>query len=90
MNSVAEDNLTLQRPMFPSNRNQSVDLLCKSTDWFLYDGNIGRSRINKVLSLVTVVSCHFVFIFRVSSRFVTKSISLISVWDMEINGRVQF
>ena len=24
--------------MFPSYRNQSVDLLCKSTDWFLYDG----------------------------------------------------
>ena len=27
--------------MFPSYRNQSVDLLCKSTDWFLYYGNIG-------------------------------------------------
>ena len=27
---------------FPSYRNQSVDLRCKSADWFLYDGNIGR------------------------------------------------
>ena len=27
---------------FSSYRNQSVDLLWKSTDWFLYDGNIGR------------------------------------------------
>ena len=26
--------------MFPSYRNQSFDLLCKSTGWFLYDGNI--------------------------------------------------
>ena len=26
--------------MFPSYRNQSVDLQSKSTDWFLYDGNI--------------------------------------------------
>ena len=34
--------LTLKGPMFPSYRNQSVDLLCKSTEWFLYDGNIGR------------------------------------------------
>ena len=34
--------LTLYRLMFPSYRNQSVDLQCKSTDWFLYDGNIGR------------------------------------------------
>ena len=25
-----------------SYRNQSIDLLCKSTDWFLYDGDIGR------------------------------------------------
>ena len=32
--------------MFPSYRNQSVDLLCKSIDWFLYDGNIGRYRVN--------------------------------------------
>ena len=28
--------------MFPSYRNQSVDLQSKSTNWFLYDGNIGR------------------------------------------------
>ena len=32
--------------MFPSYRNQSVDLQSKSTDWFLYDGNIGRYRVN--------------------------------------------
>ena len=30
--------------MFPSYRHQSIDLLCKSTDWCLYDGNIGRKR----------------------------------------------
>ena len=34
--------LTFYRPMFPSHTNQSVDLFCKSIDWFLYDGNIGR------------------------------------------------
>ena len=26
---------------FPSFRNQSVGLLCKSSGWFLYDANIG-------------------------------------------------
>ena len=26
--------------MFPSYRNQSVDLQSKSTDWFLYDGTL--------------------------------------------------
>ena len=34
--------LLLYRPMFPSYRNQSVDLQSKSSDWFLYDGDIGR------------------------------------------------
>ena len=31
--------------MFPSYRNQPVDLESKSTDWFLYDGNIGQEYI---------------------------------------------
>ena len=31
--------------MFPSYRNQSVNLQSKSTDWFLYDRNIGRLRV---------------------------------------------
>ena len=32
--------------MFPSCRNQSIDSQSKSTDWFLYDGNIGRYKVN--------------------------------------------
>ena len=27
--------------MFPSSRNQSIDLQSKSINWFLYDRNIG-------------------------------------------------
>ena len=34
--------LVFNRPMFPSYRNQSVDSQSKSTDWFLYHGNIDR------------------------------------------------
>ena len=30
-------------PVLLSYRNQSVDLLCKSIDWFLYEGNTGTS-----------------------------------------------
>ena len=44
--------------MFPSYRNQSVDLLdlqSKSTDWFLYDGDIGRWTINPYQRSV---ACH--------------------------------
>ena len=35
--------------MFSSYRNQSVDLLCKSTDWFLHNGNISRWRVKPIL-----------------------------------------
>ena len=38
--------------MFPSYRNQSVDLLCKSTDWFLYNGNIGRKGLRQLVKRV--------------------------------------
>ena len=37
--------------MFQSYRNQSVDLLCKSTDWFLYDGNIDRQKVKYIHEL---------------------------------------
>ena len=30
-------------PVLLSYRNQSIDLLCKSIDWFLYEGNVDIS-----------------------------------------------
>ena len=33
--------LTHEVPVLPSYRSQSIDLLCKSIDWFLYEGNTG-------------------------------------------------
>ena len=32
----------------PSYRNQSIDLLCKSKDWFLYDKDLRQERVNKL------------------------------------------
>ena len=32
-------------PMFRSYRNQSIDVHCKSIDWFLYAGNIGMKKV---------------------------------------------
>ena len=29
-----------------SYRNQSIDLLCKSMDWFLYDNDLRHERVN--------------------------------------------
>ena len=36
---------TLSRRRFLSCRNQSIDLLCKSMDWFLYDRNLRHERV---------------------------------------------
>ena len=33
--------LTHQTPKLPSYRNELIDLLYKSIEWFLYDGNFG-------------------------------------------------
>ena len=35
--------------MFESYRNQSVNFLCNSADWFLYDATIVRLRVNDLL-----------------------------------------
>ena len=32
--------------MLPTYRNQSIDLLCKLVDWFLYEGNTGTKWVN--------------------------------------------
>ena len=38
--------LTHYVPVLPSYRSQSIDLLCKSIDWFLYEGNTGTYWVN--------------------------------------------
>ena len=42
---------SLTLPMLSSYRNQSVDLQSKSTDWFLYDGNIGHLKVKASISM---------------------------------------
>ena len=39
------ENIIKTSPKSPSYRNQSIDLFCKSVDWFLYDGNFGETFI---------------------------------------------
>ena len=40
----------------PCHRNHSIDLLCKSLDWFLYDRDLRYERVKSVLSLL-VCTC---------------------------------
>ena len=42
--------------MSPSYRNQSIDLLCKSMDWFLYDRDVSHERVNRSLDVGTFPS----------------------------------
>ena len=67
-------NLTLswRRPL--SYRNQSIDLLCKLMDWFLYDNGLHHQRVNDV--------------FRMYSRrpVARKGLATIVVWSwLELN-----
>ena len=39
--------LTLSKRRFLSHRNQSIHLLCKSMDWFLYDKDHRHERFNR-------------------------------------------
>ena len=39
--ALSKHQLTHYVSVLPSYRNQSIDLLCKSIDWFLYEGNTG-------------------------------------------------
>ena len=45
--------LTLSWWMRLSYRNQSIDLVCKSMDWFLYDINLRHERVNRRLRIST-------------------------------------
>ena len=69
----SRDVLTLERPMFPSYRNQSVDLLCKSTDWFLHDGNIGRSRVKQTMSKATIFFVYYYYVNYVNIAWASTS-----------------
>ena len=40
--------LTLLRRRYLSYRNQSIDLLCKPMDWFLYDWDLRHESVNKI------------------------------------------
>ena len=57
-------NLTHQQPMLPSYGTQSIDLLCKSIDHFLYEGNIGPRWVNNKEIKITLLmwfKCYYNF-----------------------------
>ena len=51
------DGLTLLWRTFLSYRNQSIDLLCKSMDWFLYDRDFRHERVNVAKKTENNLAC---------------------------------
>ena len=51
--------------MFPSYRNQLVNFQSKSTDWFLYNGNIGREKVKHKAQQLFIIGQRLVLFFRV-------------------------
>ena len=47
--SARKLNLTHQMPVLPSYKKQSIDFLCKSIDWFLYEGYTGVQWVKRAL-----------------------------------------
>ena len=64
-------NLTLswRRPL--SYRNQPIDLLCKSMDWFLYDNGLPHERVN-VISISMGMSSTGIYLFKVNNKNTRK------------------
>ena len=58
LNQEGVKDLTYQMPLFPSYRNQSIDLLCKSIDWSLYEDNTGILWINGGLHFYNTSATH--------------------------------
>ena len=56
--------LTHLVPVLLSYRNLSTDLLCKSNDWFLFEGNTG---INVLNNNISVLFCFCMFINKLST-----------------------
>ena len=58
-------------PVLPSDRNQSIDLLCKSINWFLYEGKTGTSWVNGITLLLPSL---FVYAGNINCYWVNRSL----------------
>ena len=63
MRAPAKNGLTLSWTRFLSYRNLSIDLLCKSMDWFLYDRNLRHERDKPIEWLNKLFWCTHLEVF---------------------------
>ena len=72
--------------MFPSYRNQSADLQSKSTDWFLYDGNIGRQGVKTLSQSLSNIPAWTVYNSLIGNKRAQTLVTILSV----ISGNLLF
>ena len=70
-------NLAYFSLVLPLHRNSPIDLLCKSVDWFLYNGNTGlNSNVDVLLTKTLKIN---ILIFRYMFLFSEATLFFISV-----------
>ena len=61
--------LTQWVPVLRSYKNQSIDLLCKSIDWFLYEGSTGTQWVNRNSIIQSDIQKHLGMFLDIKSSF---------------------
>ena len=68
--------LTLSWRRLLSYRNQPIDLLCKSMDWFLYDNDLRQERVECTLWNLSNVVCTKIYLEKIGSIYFSRQASL--------------
>ena len=72
-------NLTLSWWMSLSYRNQSIDLICKSMEWFLFDRNLHHERVTRKAISIWTLSWWISLSYRNQSIYVKGRLGLLGI-----------
>ena len=85
-------NLTLSRQRPLPYRNQSIDLLNKSIDWFLYDNGLRHERVNSGILIRIYFSKNFMVLFfkqKWKTLCQIQSLKVCASFYEKVNSKVQ-
>ena len=85
--SISSSHLTLSWRRAISYRNQSIDLLCKLMDWFLYGIGLHHERVKRSLTLLCWDIHQFVFLTWIHVR--NLSFSVLAAFKYWLHGYIQ-
>ena len=84
-------NLAYFSLVLPLYRNRPIDLLCKSVDWFLYNGNTGLNGkvdywLMKTVKINMLIFRYMFFVFRSNSIFHFNLSRLVQNYDFSFKS----